>query len=602
MNNNKNCFYPHIKLAGSLVLFSLSIYPPVESTRVELFPSSSFFSFIFPVTTDRPPALLFQSWDPGLKGRSPISDDSCFDRVHLLCHFSVTSFNPPNFLPLSLTLTLLRLPLFFPPPPCLSSPLMTSLDIEAATALKQQGNKAFTQHDWLAAVDFYTQAIEKYDHDPSFFSNRAQAHIKLESYGYAIADATKALELDPSYTKAYWRRALANTAILSPKEALKDFKSVVRKDPNNRDAKLKLAECEKLVRRIEFEKAIEVGEPPSAFEDLNIDGINVEDSYGGVRLGTEMTSEFIDDMIERFRNGKKIHRKYVFQIVKAVLEIVKAGPTMVEIKVEDGSKLTVCGDTHGQFFDLLEIFRLNGYPSETHAYLFNGDFVDRGSWSTEIALLLYAYKWLRPDRFFLNRGNHETDGMNRIYGFEGECKAKYNESVYKVFTESFAALPLATLIGRKYLVLHGGLFSDDNITLDDIRKLNRQNQPQPGQSGLMMEMLWTDPQPVAGRAPSKRGMGLLFGPDVTKRFCEKNGLEAIIRSHEVRMNGYEVEHDGRCITVFSAPKYCDTTENKGAFINLGSELKLEYHVFEAVPHPDIKPMAYAQNSLLSMMM
>jgi serine/threonine-protein phosphatase 5 len=478
---------------------------------------------------------------------------------------------------------------------------MTSLDIEAATALKQQGNKAFTKHDWLAAVDFYTQAIEKYDHDPSFFSNRAQAHIKLESYGYAIADATKALELDPSYTKAYWRRALANTAILNPKEALKDFKSVVRKEPNNRDAKLKLAECEKLVRRIEFEKAIEVGEPPSAFEDLNIDGINVEDSYDGVRLGTEMTSEFIDDMIERFRNGKKIHRKYVFQIVKAVLEIVKAGPTMVEIEVENSSKLTVCGDTHGQFFDLLEIFRLNGYPSETHAYLFNGDFVDRGSWSTEIALLLYAYKWLRPDRFFLNRGNHETDGMNRIYGFEGECKAKYNESVYKVFTESFAALPLATLIGRKYLVLHGGLFSDDNITLDDIRKLNRQNQPQPGQSGLMMEMLWTDPQPVAGRAPSKRGMGLLFGPDVTKRFCEKNGLEAIIRSHEVRMNGYEVEHDGRCITVFSAPKYCDTTENKGAFINLGSELKLEYQVFEAVPHPDIKPMAYAQNSLLSMM-
>jgi len=84
----------------------------------------------------------------------------------------------------------------------------------------------------------------------------------------------------------------------------------------------------------------------------------------------------------------------------------------------------------GQFFDLMELFRLNGFPTEKHYYLFNGDFVDRGSWSTEIALLLYAYKWLRPGSFFINRGNHETDDMNRVYGFEGECKAKHNGMSY----------------------------------------------------------------------------------------------------------------------------------------------------------------------------
>lgn len=121
-------------------------------------------------------------------------------------------------------------------------------------------------------------------------------------------------------------------------------------------------------------------------------------------------------------------------------------------------------------------------------------------------------------------------------------------SVFKLFSESFSSLPLATLVGNKYLVLHGGLFSDDSVTLDDIRKLNRHDQRQPGQSGLMMEMLWTDPQEEEGRGPSKRGVGMQFGPDVTKRFCERNGLEAIIRSHEVRMDGYEVQHDGRCIT------------------------------------------------------
>lgn len=165
-----------------------------------------------------------------------------------------------------------------------------------------------------------------------------------------------------------------------------------------------------------------------------------------------------------------------------------------------------------------------------------------------MALLLYAYKWLMPSRLLLNRGNHETDDMNRMYGFEGECKAKYNERVFKLFSESFSALPLATLIGDRFLVMHGGLFSDDDVGLDDIRKIDRHGQRQPGQSGLMMEILWTDPQMLPGRGASKRGVGLQFGPDVTERFCKKNGLEAIIRSHEVRMEGYEVEHNGRCIT------------------------------------------------------
>jgi serine/threonine-protein phosphatase 5 len=102
-----------------------------------------------------------------------------------------------------------------------------------------------------------------------------------------------------------------------------------------------------LVRRIEFEKAIEVSDPPSVFEDLNIDAIAVDDSYDGARLDKEMTQEFIDDMIDRFKNGKKIHRKYAFQIVKSVLDITKAEPTMVEIGVDQGTKLTICGDTHG---------------------------------------------------------------------------------------------------------------------------------------------------------------------------------------------------------------------------------------------------------------
>ena len=106
------------------------------------------------------------------------------------------------------------------------------------------------------------------------------------------------------------------------------------------------------MRRLEFEKAIEVAEPPSAFEGLDIESMVVDDEYDGVRLENEMTQEFIDDMIERFRNGKKIHRKYAFQIVRATNDLVYDEPTMVEIGVEEGTTLTVCGDTHGMKFSL----------------------------------------------------------------------------------------------------------------------------------------------------------------------------------------------------------------------------------------------------------
>jgi serine/threonine-protein phosphatase 5 len=124
---------------------------------------------------------------------------------------------------------------------------------------------------------------------------------------------------------------------------------VIRLEPGNQNARLKAAECEKLVRRREFERAIEIADPPSAFADLDIDAIKVEDGYDGVRLGEEMSQEFIDDMIQRFKDGKKIHRKYVFQIIKAVKDLVYNEPTMVEIGVESGKKLTVCGDTHGMY-------------------------------------------------------------------------------------------------------------------------------------------------------------------------------------------------------------------------------------------------------------
>lgn len=151
--------------------------------------------------------------------------------------------------------------------------------------------------------------------------------------------------------------------------------------------------------------------------------------------------------------------------------------------------------------------------------------------------------------------------------------------------------------------MHGGLFSTDDVSLDDLRNISRNCQPP--EKGLMCELLWSDPMDAPGRGPSKRGVGVQFGPDITKEFCERNNLDFIIRSHEVKDQGYEVAHGGRCITVFSAPNYCDITGNKGAFIVLkGSHepggMKPKFTSFKEVPHPSVRPMAFANTILANL--
>lgn len=228
-------------------------------------------------------------------------------------------------------------------------------------------------------------------------------------------------------------------------------------------------------------------------------------------------------------------------------------PSLVDITVPDDAKFTICGDIHGQFYDLMNIFKINGLPSPTNPYLFNGDFVDRGSFSVECIFTLFGFKLLYPDHFFLSRGNHESYNMNQMYGFSGEVVAKYTNTMSNMFTQVYNWLPLCHCINKRVLVMHGGLFAQDNITLDDLRKIERNRQPP--EEGLMCDLLWSDPQPRNGRGFSKRGVGIQFGPDITEKFCKDNKLDYIVRSHEVKAMGYEVAHDGKCITVFSAPNY-----------------------------------------------
>lgn len=390
---------------------------------------------------------------------------------------------------------------------------------------------------------------------------------------------------------------------------MKDFKSAAKLAPNDQNIRRKLIDSEREWKRIRFEEALALPEEAQRCfsEEIIVEDILVDTSYSGPRMQQDnitgkyfMTLEFIQEMLDAFKNEKLIHKRFAYQIVLDSQSIVKSLPSLVDVDVPVNSQITVCGDTHGQFYDLLRIFELNGLPSEENPYLFNGDFVDRGSFSIEVILSLLAFKCLYPNAMHLTRGNHESKSMNMIYGFFGEVKAKYDQMLVELFRETFCAFPLGYVLGSKVLVLHGGLFSKDGVTLDDLRSIDRFREPP--EDGLMCEMLWSDPQDENGRTPNKRGVGIAFGPDVTKQFLADNNLSLLVRSHEVKEEGYEVCHDGYTITVFSAPNYCDQMGNKGAFITFkGGEMAPHFTQFEAAPHPEhIKPMKYAMNMMGSM--
>ncbi|KDO58590.1 hypothetical protein CISIN_1g008730mg [Citrus sinensis] len=472
--------------------------------------------------------------------------------------------------------------------------------VSRAEELKALANEAFRAKKYSQAIDLYSQAIELNSQNAVYYANRAFAHTKLEEYGSAIQDASKAIEIDPRYPKGYYRRGAAYLAMGKFKEALKDFQQVKKLSPNDPDAAQKVKECEKAVKKLKFEEAIAVPESErhSVADSIDYQSIEVEPQYSGARIeGDVITLDFVKKMMDDFKNQKCLHKRYAFQIVLQTREMLRALPSLVDIDIPDGKHFTVCGDVHGQFYDLLNIFELNGLPSEENPYLFNGDFVDRGSFSVEVILTLFAFKCMCPSAIYLSRGNHESKSMNKIYGFEGEVRSKLSETFVELFAEVFCCLPLAHVLNQKVFVVHGGLFSVDGVKLSDIKTIDRFCEPP--EEGLMCELLWSDPQPLPGRGPSKRGVGLSFGADVTKRFLQDNSLgNLVVRSHEVKDEGYEIEHDGKLITVFSAPNYCDQMGNKGAFIRFEAPtLKPNIVTFAAVPHPDVKPMAYANNFL-----
>ena len=255
-------------------------------------------------------------------------------------------------------------------------------------------------------------------------------------------------------------------------------------------------------------------------------------------------------------------------------------PILLELE----APIKICGDVHGQYYDLLRLFEYGGYPPESN-YLFLGDYVDRGKQSLETICLLFAYKIKFPENFFLTRGNHECASINRIYGFYDECKKRYSIKLWKIFTDCFNCLPVACLLDDKILCMHGGL-SAELEKVEQIKEIVRPSDVP--EQGLLCDLLWSDPEENPnGFGPNDRGVSVTFNSKIVSNFLKNNDLDLICRAHQVVEEGYEFFANRMLVTVFSAPNYCGEFDNSGAMMSVDENLICSFQI--------LKPMTTLAN-------
>ncbi|KAH9974640.1 Metallo-dependent phosphatase-like protein [Lactifluus volemus] len=291
-----------------------------------------------------------------------------------------------------------------------------------------------------------------------------------------------------------------------------------------------------------------------------------------------------------FYHEGRIKEEHALYIIEKATQLLRAEPNVLIVD----APITVCGDIHGQYYDLMKLFEIGGKPADTR-YLFLGDYVDRGYFSIECVLYLWTLKIWYPDSFFLLRGNHECRHLTDYFTFKLECKHKYSERIYDACLQSFCALPLAAVMNKQFLCIHGGL-SPELHTIDDIRKLDRFREPPT--SGLMCDILWSDPIENFGQERGSenfvhnhvRGCSYFYTYKAACEFLERNQLLSIIRAHEAQDSGYRMYRKSRktgfpsVMTLFSAPNYLDVYNNKAAMVKYEANM-FSIRQFNNMPHP-----------------
>jgi serine/threonine-protein phosphatase 2A catalytic subunit len=290
-----------------------------------------------------------------------------------------------------------------------------------------------------------------------------------------------------------------------------------------------------------------------------------------------MSGGDVDAMLEHIGQCKYLTEKNCVRFCKTATRLFREETNVVKVPIP----VTIVGDIHGQFYDLLELFNVAGKPPGT-SFLFLGDYVDRGYFSLECISLLMCYKTKYPERIKMIRGNHEARQITQVYGFYDECLRKYgNPDVWKEFMALFDALPLAAFTANSIFCPHAGL-SPSLDSLDDINALDRFTEPP--HEGPICDLLWSDPdEDKPGWGISPRGAGYIFGSDISEQYNHKNQVKFIARAHQLMMEGYMWHHEQQVVTLFSAPNYCYRCGNMAAIMEVDNNGEISFLQYDAAP-------------------
>lgn len=261
-------------------------------------------------------------------------------------------------------------------------------------------------------------------------------------------------------------------------------------------------------------------------------------------------------------------------ICQASVSLLLSQPSLLRLQ----TPIILVGDLHGQYFDLIRIFRKYGFPNVAN-YLFLGDYVDRGSDSLDIILLLLTFKLLYPNNIFLLRGNHECFSVSSTYGFKDECEHK--DRPYACFLPVFESLPIASIVGNKIFCVHGGIAP----SIESMSEIEQFQRPREVPSfGMIHELLWSDPSvQISGFGQNSRGSCLTFGPKAARDFMKKFDFEMIVRAHELVQEGFSFPFGKtmNVVTLFSATQY-STGNNLGAVMIIDDSLNYYFDTYQGL--------------------
>ena len=287
----------------------------------------------------------------------------------------------------------------------------------------------------------------------------------------------------------------------------------------------------------------------------------------------------LDKWLELIKKGGCLCENDLNLLLTSLSDVLYQEPTLLHLNLP----ITICGDIHGQLYDLFELFDVSGGVS-SNEYLFLGDYVDRGYFSVETFTFLACLKLKYPDRIHLLRGNHECRSINTMYGFYQECVSRYGHGgVWRRLNEVFDLLPISAVVDTDIFCTHGGL-SPVLKYIEQIPLLRRDVELP--MAGPLADLTWSDPDDtVDGWVINQRGAGYLFGQKETNKFCHENKIQLICRSHQIAMKGYQYFfNEEQIVTVWSAPNYCYRSGNDASVLKIDKNKNRQFVVFKAVPN------------------